>query len=131
MSSHTTIAALAAACALAGAGCEATITPAAPAFAFEGSLVAPATIVPADVWAYPRVYFGGSYAYLVNGAWYQETPRGWVVYRREPVELFRARTRIYASPARPSPRQPAYGYPRPAPLEEPHEYGRSRTPQPR
>ena len=57
-----------------------------PVFAISsGGLVAPATVVPADVWAYPRVYFGGGFAYLVNGAWYQETPRGWVVYRREPM----------------------------------------------
>jgi len=97
-------------------------------------VVAPAAVVPMDVWSYPRVYYDGGYVYLVNGLWYQSTPRGWVVYRREPVELARQRTRIYAAPrGGVLPRTPAYGYPpyRRQPREEPREYGRERTPLPR
>jgi hypothetical protein len=111
---------------LGSAGCEATFTPM-PAYA-----VVPATDVPVDVWGYPRVYYGDSYVYLVNGLWYRPTPRGWVVFRTEPVELSRQRTRIYATPRRPSPavRAPVYGYPRPAPLREPTEYERRRAPNP-
>ena len=139
MSSHATFAVLAAACALGAlgaTGCEATFTPVEPGFAVVGGgVVAPATLVPADVWTYPRVYFDGGYVYLVNGLWYQPTPRGWVVYRREPVELARQRTRIDAAPrSRALPRAPAYAYPpprRPPPREEPREYGRERTPLPR
>jgi len=132
--SNATIAALAAACALGAAGCEATITPAQPMVAYvEGALVAPVAAVPPDIWAYPHVFYGGTYVYLMNGSWYQPTRSGWVVFRREPVELSRERTRIYAS--RRIPRTPAYGYPPPArrptpPLEEPNEYGRERTPNP-
>jgi hypothetical protein len=133
VSSNATIAALAAACALGTAGCEATITPSAPVLAFEGGVVAPVTAVPPDIWVYPHVYYGGGYVYLVNGSWYQPTRSGWVVFRREPVELSRQRTRIYASPR--VPRTPTYGYPPPAsrpppPPQEPYEYGRERTPNP-
>ena len=137
MSSHTTFAVLAAACAIGAAGCEATFTPAEPAVAvFGGGVIAPATAVPSDVWASPRVSFGGTDVYLVNGLWYQPTPRGWVVFRREPVELPRQRTRIYAAPrGGVLPRSPAYGYPpsrRPvAAARSPREYGRERTPLPR
>ncbi len=136
MSTNATIAALAAACALAAVGCEATITPARPTFAVEvGPAVAPVATVPADIWARPRVVYGGTYVYLVDGSWYQPTPGGWVVLRREPPELERARVRIFASPQR-RPRTPAYGYPPiPAPreappLQAPTELGRERTPNP-
>ena len=132
MSSNATIAALAAACALAAAGCEATFTPPQPLVTIRGGVaVTPVAEVPPDIWDYPSVYYGGSYVYLVNGSWYQPTRSGWVLFRSEPLELARARTRIYASP-RPS-RTPAYGFPRPAPRappEEPYEYGRERTPNP-
>lgn len=123
------IAALAAACALGAAGCEATITPGSAVVAVTGEgLIAPVAVVPADVWVSPRVFFGGEYVYLVNGLWYRPTPQGWFVYRREPVELARQRVRIYASP-RPSyvPRTPQYAYPPSAPRER----GRERTPLPR
>jgi hypothetical protein len=123
VSSHATIAALATVCALGAAGCEATFTPAEPA-------VIAATVIPGDIWAYPHVYFGGTYVYLVDGSWYRPTPRGWVVYRREPVELSRERTRIYAAPGPPARRAPGYGYPRPLPRREPYEYNRERTPNP-
>ncbi len=123
--------ALAAACAIGAAGCEATFTPVEPVVTVWGTgTVAPVTAVPTDIWGYPRVYYGGTYTYLVNGLWYQPTPRGWVVFRREPIELGRERTRIYAAPRRVVPRTPAYAYPRSAPTP-PVEYGRERTPGPR
>ena len=132
MSTNAIIAALAAACALGATGCEATFTPAEPVYAYaDGAIVAPVAAVPADIGAYPRIYYGGTYVYLVNGSWYEPTRSGWVVFRREPVVLARERARIYASPrVRPS---PAYGYPapRPAPpVQEPYEYNRERTPNP-
>jgi len=135
VSTHATFAFLAAACVLGALGCEATFTPAEPVFSVSGGgLVVRAVEVPPDVLSYPRVSFDGGYVYLVNGLWYQPTPRGWVVYRREPVELARQRTRIYAAPrGGVLPRAPAYGFPpeRRQPREEPREYGRERTPLPR
>lgn len=90
---------IAAAIAAATAGCEATITPAqspmAVAYEEDGTLVR-AEFVPPEIWAYPHVLFGGVYAYLVDGVWYYPTPQGWMVFRREPVELSRQRTRIGA-----------------------------------
>jgi hypothetical protein len=79
--------------------------------------------VPPDIYAYPRVAYGGGYAYLVDGAWYYPSSGGWVVLQGEPPELYRYRTtyvqqappaygpyyrgRTYAPPAQ-------YGYPPPA-----------------
>ena len=131
MSSHATIAAFAAVCALGAAGCEATFTETPPVVTYSsGPAVVTATVVPDDIWAYPHVFFGGTYAYLVNGYWYQPTRRGWVVYRREPVELSRARTRLYAAPRGRVPTAPGYAYPRPPPPREPVEIDRQRTPNP-
>jgi hypothetical protein len=97
VSSHITIIALA--CALGAGGCSATFTPAEPVVTYstEATLGAVAS-VPPDIWVYPRIYYGGSWVYLVNGAWYTPTRQGWMVYRREPITLQRERTRIYASP---------------------------------
>lgn len=36
-------------------------------------------------------YYRGRPAYLVEGRWYYSSPRGWVVFRREPQELRRVR----------------------------------------
>jgi hypothetical protein len=82
--------------------------------------------VPVDIYAYPHVYYDGSYVYLVGDRWYYPTERGWVVLRGEPPQLYRYRTtyvqrapsaypgyyrgyerRQYAPPA-------PYGYPPPA-----------------
>jgi hypothetical protein len=125
----TTIA-LAFVASLGAAGCEATFTPAQPVVASVGVDFAPVATVPPDIWTYPRVYYGDSYVYLVNGSWFRPTPRGWVTFRREPVELSRQRVRISASPR--VRRTPAYAYPRqrPIPLEEPREFDRRRTPNP-
>jgi hypothetical protein len=139
VSSHATFTFLVAACALAAfgaTGCEATFTPGEPVFSVSGGgLVVRAVEVPPDVWSYPRVSFDGGYVYLVNGLWYQQTPRGWMVFRREPAELARQRVRFYAAPrGGVLPRTPAYGFPpyrRQQPREAPREYGRERTPLPR
>jgi hypothetical protein len=42
---------------------------------------------PASIWRYPRAYYHGRPAYLVEGRWYYSSPRGWAVFRREPREL--------------------------------------------
>ncbi|HTV21279.1 MAG TPA: hypothetical protein VMG12_21480 [Polyangiaceae bacterium] len=42
---------------------------------------------PPRVHRYPSAYYRGRPAYLVDGRWYYSTPRGWVVFRREPREL--------------------------------------------
>lgn len=103
------VALIAAASALIAAGCEATIhatEPFAVAYEQEGLLVR-AAVVPANIWAYPHVHFGGSYAYLVDGVWYYPSPNGWMVFRREPVELSRERTRLGQRRYR----APYHGYP--------------------
>jgi hypothetical protein len=128
-----TLAALATACTVGATACEATITPREGVLVY-GDIVARVSTVPRDIYRYPHVVFGGGYVYLVNGYWYQPTASGWVVFRREPAELARARVRIYASPQGPTPRRPELGYPppapRPPPLEEPREFRRQRTPNP-
>ncbi len=77
--------------------------------------------VPADIYGYPRVPYGGGYAYLVGNHWYYPREGGWVLLRREPPELYRYRA-TYGQHANPGyhgyeryvpPTQ--YGYPRPAP----------------
>ena len=129
MSGNAIISAVVAALALGAAGCEATFTPIEATVGFSADVVVPVASVPADIWSYPRISYGGGWVYLVNGFWYQPTPQGWVMYRREPLELARERTRIYAAPRMPGVRTPQYGYPRQAPLQEPSELGRERTPQ--
>jgi hypothetical protein len=62
--------------------------------------------VPANVYAYPHVWYEGSYAYLVGNRWYYPTTSGWVVLRSEPPELYRYRS--------------TWGYPR-----GPVDYGRT------
>jgi hypothetical protein len=42
---------------------------------------------PPRIWRYPSAYYHGRPAYLIGGRWYYSTPRGWVVFRREPREL--------------------------------------------
>jgi len=85
-----------------------------------GYPVYPVAAAPVEVATYPRVYYGGSYAYLVEDRWYYQSPRGWVVFREEPRELYRYRTalppdhrarRVPPPQARPS-----------APHEQPRRY---------
>jgi hypothetical protein len=57
----------------------------------------PVTYVAAvpDFQYYPRTYYRGSYAYLVNGRWYYQNRGQWVVFREEPRELYRYRVYDY------------------------------------
>jgi hypothetical protein len=56
-----------------------------------GSATVYADRVPPDIYAYPRVYYEGDYAYLVGERWYYPSRHGWVVLRHEPPELYRYR----------------------------------------
>jgi hypothetical protein len=104
-------------------------TPACAVRAYPPTIGGYATVyadnVPVDIYTYPHVYYGGSYAYLVGDRWYYPSGGGWVVMRGEPPELYRYRSTYVrrAPPAYPGyrrgyePRQyapPAYGYPPPA-----------------
>lgn len=42
---------------------------------------------------YPRTYYRGQPAYLVDGRWYYHSDRRWVVFREEPRELYQYRVR--------------------------------------
>jgi hypothetical protein len=111
--------------ALGTTGCMATVdaqpayvvTSEAPVVASETPVVAseaPVVYVqsaPANIEAYPREYYGGRYVYLAGGRWYSRSPRGWVVYHREPVELGRRRVVIERAP-RYAPRAHAHRYAR-------------------
>jgi hypothetical protein len=50
--------------------------------------------VPVAIETYPQAYYRGSVAYYVDGRWFYRTPTGFVVFRREPVELARYRTQV-------------------------------------
>jgi hypothetical protein len=50
---------------------------------------------PMHIDTYPRVYYRGNYAYLVEGRWYYPTASGWVVFRQEPEVLSSYRVRYY------------------------------------
>ncbi|WP_129579966.1 hypothetical protein [Sorangium sp. Soce836] len=92
--------ALAAAALAAGAsllaGCLGTVG--AEGYVVSGFPVVRAEVVPMELAASPRVYFHGTYAYLVDGQWYYPTNRGWVIFEREPAELRRYRQTYRASP---------------------------------
>jgi hypothetical protein len=49
--------------------------------------------VPPRIERYPRTYYHGRPAYLVDGRWYYHSNRRWVVFREEPVELREYRVR--------------------------------------
>jgi hypothetical protein len=132
VSIYATLRPLAAAAALLGAsGCEATFTPA-PVQVAASAPVVQAVVVPDDIYSAPRVYYGDTWLYLYGGIWYYSTPRGWMVYRDEPRELGRIRTRIQSQP-RAYQQAPAYSSPRSAPrrpvYQAPQETGRERTPR--
>ncbi|WP_437621575.1 hypothetical protein [Sorangium sp. So ce1151] len=91
---------LAAAALVAGAsllmGCLGTVST--EGFVVSGYPAVRAEAVPVEIAAYPRVYFRGTYAYLVGDEWYYPTNRGWVVFEEEPVELRRYRQTYRESP---------------------------------
>ncbi len=60
--------------------------------------------VPADIEVYPHYYYGGGYAYYVEGRWYRRGERGWSYYRQEPPQL--AQHRAEAGRAAPIPAAP-------------------------
>ncbi|XXX75794.1 hypothetical protein WMF30_49910 [Sorangium sp. So ce134] len=77
-------------------GCLGTVG--AEGYVVSGYPAARAEVVPVEIAAYPRVYFRGTYAYLVDDQWYYPTNRGWVVFEEEPAELRRYRQTYEASP---------------------------------
>lgn len=78
------------------AGCVGTVGT--EGYIAAGHPVVRAEIVPAEITAYPRVYYRGTYAYLVGGVWYYPTNRGWMIFEEEPVELRRYRQTFRTSP---------------------------------
>jgi hypothetical protein len=60
--------------------------------------------VPERIEYYPRTYYRGHPAYLVDGRWYYPHNRRWVVFREEPVELRQYRTRHAPAYSDPGPR---------------------------
>ncbi|WP_437598859.1 hypothetical protein [Sorangium sp. So ce590] len=77
-------------------GCLGTI--ATEGFVVSGYPAVRAEVVPVEIAAHPRVFFRGTYAYLVDGRWFYPTNRGWVVFEREPPELRRYRQTFRTSP---------------------------------
>lgn len=112
--------ALTALLALAGAimalGCTTTGTVGAGGAVVYGYPAIYADVTPYELAGYPRVWYRGSYAYLIDNSWYYPTTAGWVVFRQEPPELYGYRTRYVAPPR--YYRAPEYGYPQ----ERPREY---------
>lgn len=80
-----------------------------------GYAVAPASQMPLTMDGYPRYFFRGRYAYLIDGQWYYPTNDGWVVFLDVPAPLFDYQTRVQSAP--PARRAPDvyYGYPPPQP----------------
>lgn len=60
---------------------------------------------PARIETYPRTYYHGQPAYLVDGRWYYRSGPRWVYFRDEPVELRDYRVRHYDSPRYHEPRR--------------------------
>jgi hypothetical protein len=67
-------------------------------FVVSGVRAVRAEAVPVEIAAYPRVYFRGTFAYLVDGRWFYPTNRGWVVFEQEPRELRNYRQTYETSP---------------------------------
>jgi hypothetical protein len=90
-------------------GCAGTLST--EGYAVYGHPVVRAELVPVEISAHPRVYYGGTYAYLVGGVWYYPTDRGWVIFEEEPAELRRFRESYRSSP-RYVPPERELGFPR-------------------
>lgn len=84
---------------LAAAGCEATFTPGPLTATWDAGAVWYVE-APSNVSEYPRVWYEDRWVYLVDGAWYAPTSRGWTILRDEPRELGRYRTYYEPGPMR-------------------------------
>ncbi len=97
------------------AGCTGSVSGGAAVYGYPA---VHAEVVPVELEAYPRVWYRGSYAYLVDGQWYYPSSRGWVVFSQEPVELYRYRARYVPERRYYRDREPTYSSPR----ERPRRY---------
>src|SRR5579864_5265749 len=82
-----------------GTGCAARVdAESEPAGAYPAPVEEDAVVyvdtVPPEIEAYPHYYYGGGYAYYVEGRWYRRGPRGWGYYRQEPPQLERQRAHV-------------------------------------
>lgn len=103
------MAALAIGAAALATGCVGTVGT--EGFIVRGTPAVRAELVPLEITAYPRVFYRGTYAYLVDGVWYYPTDRGWMVFSEEPIELRRYRESVRPSP-RYVPPERELGFPR-------------------
>lgn len=78
-------------------GCVGTVRPVG-GVVVSGVSAVRAEMVPVEIAAYPRVYFRGTYAYLVDGRWFYPTNQGWVIFEEEPTELQQYRQTYRTSP---------------------------------
>jgi hypothetical protein len=116
---HSALLALALPFALLTAGCGATVVAGVSeptVYGVYGYDAVDAGTVPVSIETYPRTYWRGSYAYLVDGMWYYPTGGRWVILNQEPRELasFRMGVRQHPHVHRAPPAQ--YGYPRARPV---------------
>jgi hypothetical protein len=95
---RTALAAFAMLSALGAVGCRARLAPEPVYFEARVPTVVRADAVPYSIESYPRMIYGGTYVYLVDGRWYYPTTRWYYVYHVEPPSLARARVRIQADP---------------------------------
>jgi hypothetical protein len=91
-------------------GCVGTLG--AEGYVVSGYPVVRARLVPVELNTYPRVYYRGAYAYLVDGTWYYPTDEGWVIFETEPPELQRYRLTYRRATPRYVPPEPEYSFPR-------------------
>jgi hypothetical protein len=75
------------------AGCTAVVAP-----NVGGYSTVYADNVPPDIYAYPRVWFSGGYAYMVGDSWYYPNGGRWLRLRGEPPELHRYRAEYGRAP---------------------------------
>jgi len=54
--------------------------------------------VPDYLYAQPVVYYRGYPAYWVDNRWYYQSSRGWLVFQREPAQLYQHRVRVRPRP---------------------------------
>jgi hypothetical protein len=79
--------------------------------AIDGYATVYTDAVPATIYSYPHVWYGGQYVYLVGDRWYAPYGHRWVALRGEPPALYQHRLSYHRRPYPPASR-PYYGYPR-------------------